>query len=260
MRAESVESSLPAASGRPEQRGAFRLLSIAACLAWGLATATLIFPIASRSLRLALRGFWARSMLHAIGIELRVDGEAIAPGSLVVANHVSWLDVLALASRSSAVFVAKSEVRCWPAIGWLAARAETVFLQRESGRSLLQVKNRIAGLLLEGRSVALFPEGTTTDGAAVLPFRSGLMQSAVDAGRPVQAIAIAYRDGLGGRSVAAAFVDGMTLCQSILAVCKSGRVSACVSAAPPLAPAGRTRKRLARESHEAVGAMLGMRN
>jgi len=253
MPAESIETSLAAPAARP---GAFRLLAIAGCLAWGLAAAALIFPFASRSVRLSLRQRWATGMLDAVGLELRVEGEAIAPGALVVANHVSWLDVLVLASCTPAVFVAKSEVRCWPAIGWLAARGETLFLQRASGRSLIRVKNRMAWLLFEGRGVAIFPEGTTSDGADVLPFRSGLLQAAVDGDRSVQPIAIAYHEGHGGRSGAAAFVDGMTLWSSIVAVCGSARITACVAVAASLAPAGRSRKDLAREARGAIVKLL----
>src|SRR5215471_1919570 len=210
MRAESVETPLPAATWRSAPPAALRLLAVVAWLVCGLVVATLIFPLASRSVCLSLRRFWAEHMLHVLGVELRVEGAAIAPGALLVANHVSWLDILALAARTPAVFLAKSEVRCWPMIGWLAARAETVFIRRASGRSLLEVKNRIAGLLLDGRSVAMFPEATTTDGETVLPFRSGLMQAAVDADRTVQAIAIAYRDEHGRRSSGAAFIDGVS--------------------------------------------------
>jgi len=258
MRAESFDTRLPAVLAAPS--AALRLLAIAACLAWGLAVATLVFPLAPAFLRLPLRKLWAGCMLDAAGVELRVEGAAIAPGALLVANHVSWLDILVLASRAPAVFVAKSEVRRWPAIGWLAARAGTVFLRRASGRSLLAAKSRIAGLLRDGRGAAMFPEATTSNGETVLPFRSGLMQAAVDAGRPVQAIAIAYRDERGGRSASAAFVDGMTLWRSILAVCAAERISATVAVAAPLAPGGRTRKILARQARGAVAAMLGARN
>jgi len=230
---------------------------------WGrsvvLAAAALVFPLASRSVRLALRRWWAAGMVHAAGLEVRVEGAVIVPEALLVANHVSWLDVLVLASCTSAVFVAKSEVRRWPMIGWLAERGETLFIRRASGRSLLQVKNRMADLLLAGRGAAIFPEATTSDGSGVLPFRSGLLQAAVDGGRPVQAIAIAYCDEHGERSAAAAFVEGMTLWQSIVAVCASGRITARLGVAAPMTSAGRSRKRIAREAHDAVAALLARR-
>jgi 1-acyl-sn-glycerol-3-phosphate acyltransferase len=257
MPAETVENRLPAPAALT---GFLRLLTLGAHLAWGLAVATLVFPLAPRSTRLALRGRWAKNMLEGIGVELCIEGAPIASGALVLANHISWLDILVIASLTPATFVAKSEVRRWPAIGWLAAGAGTVFLRRAGGRSLLGVKNRIAGLLLEGRSVAMFPEATTTEGETVLPFRSGMLQAAVDGDRPVQAIALAYRDEHGGRSAAAAFVDGTNLWGSILAICAAGRITACAAIAAPLAPAGRTRKILARQARDAVAAMLAARN
>jgi 1-acyl-sn-glycerol-3-phosphate acyltransferase len=230
-------------------------------LAGGLAIAALVFPFASPTARIEFARRWARRMIRALGARLCVEGAAPAPGTLLVANHVSWLDILAIASCTPAIFVAKSEVRGWPAIGWLAARAQALFLKRSSGHSLLRVKNRIAALLLEGRNVAIFPEGTTSDGSGVLPFRSGLLQAAVDGARRVQPIGIAYYSEDGNPSADAAFIDGMTLWQSISAICRSGRITARVALAAPLAPAGRTRKELAREARDTITAsiMRGLR-
>jgi len=236
-----------------------RLLAIGATLASGLLAAALVFPFAPSAARLALSQRWARGMIRALGARLCVEGEAAAPGALLVANHVSWLDILVIASHAPAVFVAKKEVRDWPAIGWLAARAQALFLKRSSGRSLLQVKNRIAALLLEGRNVAIFPEGTTSDGSGVLPFRSGLLQAAVDGAQPVQPVAIAYYGEDGDPSADAAFIDGMTLWQSIGAICRSGRITVRLAFAAPLATPGRSRKELAREAHDMVAAMLARR-
>lgn len=198
-------------------------------------------------------------MIRALGARLCIGGAAPASGALIVANHVSWLDILAIASHAPASFVAKSEVRDWPAVGWLAARAETLFLKRSSGRSLLRAKNRIAALLLPGRNVALFPEGTTSNGSGVLPFRSGLLQAAVDGGRPVQPVAIAYYGDDGTPSTDAAFIDGMTLWQSVSAICRSGRITVRLAFAAPLASAGRTRKELAREARDTIAAILAQR-
>ena len=256
IHAEHLEAT-PATGGSLSRLKVFRLLAISAQLVGGLVTAALVFPFASPDARLAFAQHWARRMIRAFGARLYVEGAAPAPGALLVANHVSWLDVLAIASHTpAAVFVAKSEVRAWPAIGWLAARAGTLFLRRSSGRSLLQVKERIGALLLAGRNVALFAEGTTSSGSDVLPFRSGLMQAAVDSARPVQAVAIAYYDEDGRLSAAAAFVDAMSLWESIGAVLRRGPITARLVIAPPLAPAGRTRKQLAREAHELVAAIL----
>lgn len=256
MPTEYLETTLAVATGPKSRLNVFRLLGIGSQLAGGFATAVLVFPFVSPATRRAFAQRWAGRMIRGFGARLCVEGAEPVPGALLVANHVSWLDILAIASYSPAVFVAKSEVRSWPAIGWLAACAETVFLRRASGRSLLQVKNRVGALLLEGRNVALFAEGTTSSGPSVLPFRSGLMQAAVDSDRPVQSIAIAYYDDGGRRSAAAAFVDGMNLWQSIGAVLRCGSLTARLVIAPPLASAGRSRKQLAREAHGLVVTLL----
>jgi 1-acyl-sn-glycerol-3-phosphate acyltransferase len=259
MRADCVQTPDSPASGSVPPL-AFRLFAIGAQLARGLVTAALVFPFASPAARLAFARRWARRMFQALGARLHVEGAEFAPGALLVANHVSWLDVLAIASHAPAVFVAKVEVREWPAIGWLAGCAETLFLRRSSGRSLLQVKNRVGVLLSAGRAVALFAEGTTSNGSGVLPFRSGLIQAAVDSARPVQAVAIAYYDESGCRSAAAAFLDSMSLFQSVGAICRSRPITARLVFAPPIEAAGRTRKQLAREAHRQVAGILAVQS
>jgi 1-acyl-sn-glycerol-3-phosphate acyltransferase len=254
MHAEYLDTTLSAATGPRSRLNILRPLGIGVHLTRGLLAAALVFPSAPSSVRLALAQRWARRMIRTLGVRLCIEGAAPVPGALLVANHVSWLDILAIASYTPAIFVAKSEVRDWPAIGWLAARAGSLFLRRSSGRSLLRVKNRIAALLLEGSNVAIFPEGTTSDGSRVLPFRSGLLQAAVDSGRPVQPVAVAYYGDDGRPSADAAFVDGMTLWQSIDAICRSRRITARLALAAPLAPARRTRKELAREAHDTIAA------
>jgi 1-acyl-sn-glycerol-3-phosphate acyltransferase len=256
MRAEYLEAASPTTGVPVSRLNVRRLFATGAQLVGGLVIAALVFPFASPGARLTFAQQWARRMIGALGARLCVEGAAPAPGTLLVANHVSWLDILAIASHTPAAFVAKSEVRAWPAIGWLAARAGTLFLRRSSGRSLLRVKERIGALLLEGRNVTLFAEGTTTGGSGLLPFRSGLMQAAVDRTRPVQAVAIAYHDEDGQLSAAAAFIDAMSLWESIVAILRSGRITARLVIAPPLASAGRTRKQLAREAHQLVAALL----
>lgn len=256
MREECLETTPPTASGPVARLSVLRLLGIGTQLAGGLFTAALVFPFAPPAARLAFARHWARRMIRALGARLCIEGTALTPGALLVANHVSWLDVLAVTSHTPAAFVAKSEVRDWPAIGWLAARAGTLFLKRASGRSLLRVKEDIAGLLRAGRNVVLFAEGTTSTGSGVLPFRSGLIQAAIDSARPVQTIAIGYYDEDGRRSAAAAFVDGMSLWQSIDAILRCRPITAHLVIAPPLASAGRPRKELAREAHQLVAAIL----
>ncbi len=144
---------------------------------------------------------WVSRILH---LELVSSGPA--PGSgLVVANHLGYADVLALGSiLPRGAFVAKREVRSWPVVGWLVAMAGTVFIDRENPRRLAESLAEIERLVAAGLTVVVFPEGTTTDGSQVLPFRSSLLAVAAELGCPVAPVAIRYigADGRPNRSLA----------------------------------------------------------
>jgi len=197
---------------------ALRLLRVGLHLAAGCALSEWLYPLLRPQARAAVRRAWARDLLDMLGVRLEAAALRIAPGSLVVANHVSWLDAVALGALLPAAIVAKAETRRWPLIGAMLERNDTLFVERRPCRDLLRVNAEIAARLARGESVAVFPEGTTTDGAQLLPFRTALFQPAVAGGHPVQALALAYRDGAGRRCVEAAFIGDMTLWQSLRAI------------------------------------------
>lgn len=152
-----------------------------------------------------LLAWWMGTLNNLLRLRVRVIGEPCDGPVLLVANHVSWLDIPALAAVAPAVFVAKAEVRQWPLIGWLSARAGTLFLQRASLMGVRGVIDRLAQELDEGLRCAIFPEGTTTCGDDVAPFRAALYRPA-DGGRcAVQAVAIRYCRG-GRRDATAPFI------------------------------------------------------
>jgi 1-acyl-sn-glycerol-3-phosphate acyltransferase len=139
---------------------------------------------------------WFRLFLRILAVRPKVSGEIASPPVLLVANHLGWLDILVLSSTLSASFVSKAEVRRWPVIGWLCASADTVFVERGNRGSAEQTTREIVHTLQRGRSVAVFPEGTSTDGNCIKPFRRRLFRAALAAGRPVQAVALFYpKDG-----------------------------------------------------------------
>ena len=178
------------------------------------------------------------------------------PGSLIVANHISWLDIYALNAARPMVFVAKAEVRHWPLIGWLAANTDTVFLRRGSCGHARRVNAQIDGLLNAGRDVAIFPEGTTTDGTHLLNFHSALLQPAVDARRPVQPVALSYHDANGHRSLAPAYAGETTMheCLDAILACRSLTVR--LRATPPIASQTKSRRELAHEAQYAIAFSL----
>ena len=196
-----------------------RLLRVALHVAAGYAICALVYPCVATHARSALRRRWARGVLAILGIRVLADDNLrVAPGSLVVANHVSWLDAVVLNAVLDAAIVAKAETRRWPVLGAMLQANDTLFIERRVSRRLLAVNAAIGERLGRGGVVIAFPEGTTTDGSDVLAFRPALFQPAVAAGHPVHALALRYRDAAGRRCEEAAFVDDMSLWHSLRAV------------------------------------------
>jgi 1-acyl-sn-glycerol-3-phosphate acyltransferase len=189
----------------------------------------------------------ARRTLAALRVTVALRGEATLAGGplLVVANHVSWLDVYLLNALGTARFVAKSEVGRWPLVGPIAAAFGTFFIVRGSYRDAARVKDAIAGALRRGERVVVFPEGTTTDGTRVGPFYAALLQAAIDVGAPVQAVAIRYVGPNGEPDAAAAFIDEMSFAESLARVLRRPGLAADVHVALPLPSTRHTRRELA---------------
>lgn len=166
----------------------------------GWFTIVLLFPRWPEQRRQATVQAWAQRMLRILGIPLHVHGDAPAQGPiLLVANHLSWLDILVLHAARHCRFVSKSDVRHWPLIGTLATGAGTLYIEREKRRDAMRVVHRMAQSLAAGDIVAVFPEGTTGDGSALLPFHGNLIQAAISAEAPVQPVALRFVDRASGR-------------------------------------------------------------
>jgi 1-acyl-sn-glycerol-3-phosphate acyltransferase len=209
-----------------------------------LLTGLLLVPLLRR---VAVRAT-ARALLAALGVRLVWRGPAPRPGSLLVANHVSWLDIVALLAVEPVRLVAKDEVRRWPAIGMLARLSGSLFVDRSRPRLLPGTVGEVAAALRAGRSVAVFPEGTTFCGAAHGRFRPAMFQAAVDAQAPVVPITIRYD------TTAAAFVGDDTLWSSVRRIAALRSLTVTLVAAAALRPAvGADRRALARTAQACVG-------
>jgi 1-acyl-sn-glycerol-3-phosphate acyltransferase len=193
----------------------------------------------------------ARGVLAALGVRMRWQGPLPRPGSLLVANHVSWLDVCALLAVAPVRLVAKCEVRNWPGIGGLAAVLGAIFVDRSRPKSLPATVAEVAGELRAGRSVAVFPEGTTFCGASRGRFRPAMFQAAMDAGAPVVPVSIGYD------STAAAFVGDDTLWSSVRRIAGLRELNVTLVGSPALRPAGGAdRRMLARAAQASIGLPL----
>ena len=184
-----------------------------------------------------LQAGWSGLLLSAAGVRVVVTGPRPVPGSLLVANHVSWLDVLALNRVVELRMLAKTEVRDWPLIGSMAARAGTLFLTRERLHALPGAVAAVAGALREGSCVGVFAEGTTRCGRDLGRFRPAALQAALDAGAPVVPVALSYADTEGAPDAGAAFVGDDSLLASLLRVAGARRTVLTVRVLPVQVPA-----------------------
>jgi 1-acyl-sn-glycerol-3-phosphate acyltransferase len=202
---------------------------------------------------------WSRGLLSILNIRLRCHDapQGLAARSLLVANHVSWLDIFAISALFPATFVAKSEIGGWPVLGVLCRRTHTIFIQRSAFRGVLWANRDIVRALRHGaRPVALFPEGTTTRGEGLLPFRAALLQPAVNLAAPVRPLALRYFDTRGNRSDAAAWVGGASLVGSILALAAEPETVVDLRFLANLDSADRTRRQIATEAQAAIAHAL----
>lgn len=194
---------------------ALRAPLVALWVLLGLVTIGLVFPWAGRSGRLAIKKHWSRGLLALCGVAVRIDGAPLRTGAVLWAvNHVSWLDIFVLNVVRSTAFVAKQEIRHWPLIGWLAAGADTIFIERGFRHAVHRAGQAMKLRFERGQAVGLFPEGTTSNGFDVLPFYGNLFEPARGAGIAIQPVALRYHHR-GRRSSLPAFVGEETLLQNL---------------------------------------------
>lgn len=229
-------------------RGTWRMLRVALHLAWALLLATCAFPLLGRAPRLQMKRRWSRNLLAMLGVRLQVTGGAPRDGELVVANHISWLDIYVINAVVPCAFVAKDDVRAWPLIGWLCERTETIFIARGSVRAAQAARAEIAATLAGGLAVAVFPEGTTSPGHGVLPFHSALLQGALDVAVPVRPLALRYMDTAQGAAAASAvpvYCDDTTLLESLWRIACAPALAVDVAVLPDLRGSSENRRLLA---------------
>lgn len=173
-------------------RGAGRLAALLAVIA----TSALAYALRGRHRKDAkAKALWlqatCRRGLRTLAVEVASRGEPVH-GAVIVANHLSYLDILVLASLTPVVFVSKREVRGWPLFGWFAEKAGTRFIDRSRRGDVARIGEELQPLIAEGLAIVLFLEGTTTDGRDMLPFKPSLLEPAVRHGWRVVPVALDY--------------------------------------------------------------------
>lgn len=233
-----------------------RLLAVVAHLLHGMLVMAWRFPALDAAGRQQRIQWWSRRLLHLAGLELRVQGQPRTAGALLLANHVSWLDICAIhAACPQARFVSKADVLRWPLLGWLIKGAGTLFIERERKRDALRMVHDMAAALGRGETVAVFPEGTTGAGDHILPFHANLLQAAIAVQAPIQPVLLRFTEPGQPVSLSAQYIGDTTLVQSIWRVVSAQGLRVEVDFLDPQASAHGDRRALA----EGVRQQLQMR-
>jgi 1-acyl-sn-glycerol-3-phosphate acyltransferase len=239
---------------------AWRLLCALVHLLHGALICAFMFPFVEPARRMRTVGWWSARMLRMLGIALASDGVPRGGSTLLVANHVSWLDILAINAVQPARFVSKADVRAWPLIGWLVACGGTLFIERERKRDALRVVHQVADALKQGQTIAVFPEGTTSEGHDLLPFHANLLQAAIATATPIQPVALRFSDADEAVSRAAAYVGDTDLLQSVWAVVTAPRLRVQLTWLPAVATAEADRRGLSEAIRARIREALGVKD
>lgn len=221
----------------------------------GVLSAFILFPWLGPPARNRLIRGWSLKLLAILNIRLTVRGTIPRHGGkgvLFVANHISWLDIFLLNAHHPLRFVSKAEVRAWPLIGFLAAKSGTLFIERTRRHDTGRANQAIERALRNGDHVALFPEGTTTDGSHVRHFHASLLQAAIDADVPVQAVALGYFGETGEIDTAPAYIGDLSLGDCLKQILRRPVIHAELHFAAMVAPRGKDRRQLAGALHNII--------
>jgi len=244
-----------------QARAVWRLLWALSHIAGGMWTIVFRFPKLMQYEREARVHAWAQAMLRGVGITLALQGRPVAAGpALLVANHLSWLDIVVLHASRYCRFVSKADIRHWPLVGTLAGGAGTLYIERESRRDAHRVVHHMVERLQLGEVLAVFPEGTTGDGMAMKPFHANLLQAAISANAPVQPVALRFVDaGTGQTSFAPRYIDDDSIFVSIWETLCVANLRAEVTVGGPQHADGRDRRVWAADLQAEVARLLGDR-
>jgi 1-acyl-sn-glycerol-3-phosphate acyltransferase len=237
-------------------RRLFRLCRLTIHTAWGLTRAGLLFGFYTPPMRDRIISRWSAKLLRVLNIKLAAGTPPeFTHGAMLVANHISWLDIFIILATKRVHFVSKHEIRAWPVVGWLAERVGTLFIERARKADTLRINQEMHALLQDGAWVAVFPEGTSTDGRRLLRFLPSLFQPAVDENLPVVPAILQYQNAEGGYTDAAAYADNISLGSSLWRILGEKEIVARLGFGMPIR--GGSRRELAEAAYREIASALG---
>ena len=238
-------------------RASWRFVCVLLHLVRGWWTVVTLFPRLSALQKEERIRSWALALLVQLAIKLVVIGKPPTRGPLLlVSNHISWLDIYVIYAVCHCRFVAKADVQRWPLIGTLATAVGTLFIQRESRRDALRVVHHLVERLRCADVLAVFPEGTSSDGVRVLPFHANLLQAAIAANVPVQPVALRYSDAVSCvNSLSACYINNDTLLGSIWRILNAPPLCVTLIFGEQHSAQGRDRRAWALDLHAQVNGL-----
>src|SRR3954468_5402620 len=214
----------------------------------GAHTLRFVYPRTTPARHAEIMRAWSRKLLRILAVETVVEG-ALPDWRgpvMVVANHVSWLDIFVISSVRATRFIAKREIRDWPFVGWIVEKAGTLFLQREARRDLARMGEQVHEALARHDCVGLFPEGATTEGARLLKFHGSLFDPAIRNAARIVPVALRYETPEGEPCRNASFAGDITFMQCLARIVRERAIVARIAFLEPVPAAGRDRRELAR--------------
>jgi 1-acyl-sn-glycerol-3-phosphate acyltransferase len=251
---------LKAANRTPVPLRLLRLARLALHLVRGLAIAWLRYPKLSEAEKQAQKRLWSRTLLSILSVSVREGNppKALPGRCMLVLNHISWLDIFVIDARFPATFIAKSEVRSWPVVGWLCTLVGTLYIERGKRSEARRARQIVAAELERGTLIAVCPEGATTFGRSLEPFHSALFQPALDAAATLQPVALRYLDAAGRHTDAAGYVGDTSLLESVWTIVSTRHMVAEFNLLAPISVHAQTRRSLAEKAETAIAGALGV--
>ncbi len=228
----------------------------------GLALTLSVIPICSQSAKQRLTRWWCAGLLKCLNIRVNAFGQLpydYPAGRLIVANHISWVDIHALNSISPMCFVAKSDIKKWPVFGYLASKSGTLFINRNNRKDALNIIEALQQRLKNGINACYFPEGTTTDGTHILPFKSSIMQAAISVQTDIIPVAIRYPLADRQPDTRLAYAGDTTLMESIRNILRIPKPIIELHFLEPIPSNGQHRQSVNSLARHAISQHLGLR-
>ena len=233
-----------------------RIVRVLVHVVRGVLICLMVFPWLDAAAKQVKIQMWSQQLLAIFRIRVKMNVVTMPLRSIIVSNHISWLDIFVLNSLAPCRFVAKSDIRSWPLIGWLSEQVGTIFIARGNGRDVLRIHQVMAEQIAAGERIAFFPEGTTAAQGQILPFHANLFEAAIQAAVPIQPFAMRYVGPEGDLHHAVDYIGEMTLAESIGSILLAGDIVVHLLSLEPISSDNVHRRELALIARGAVAAAL----